>query len=144
MTRVATFMMGREITGRTYAEIGVPDAHHPISHHQRDPVKLEKLLKINEYHMTFFAEFLERLKDAEDEHGSLLDSSTIVYGAGMADSNSHYSRNLPILLAGDVAHRGYHLQYPEGTPLTNLHLSLLDKLGTPIESLGDSNGRLSI
>ena len=144
MTRVATFMMGREITGRTYAEIGVPDAHHPISHHQRDPVKLEKLLKINEYHMTFFAEFLERLKDAKDEHGSLLDSSTIVYGAGMADSNSHYSRNLPILLAGDVAHRGYHLQYPEGTPLTNLHLSMLDKLGTPIESVGDSNGRLSI
>ena len=94
--------------------------------------------------MTSFAEFIERLKNAEDEHGSLLDSSTIVYGAGMADSNSHYSRNLPILLAGDVAHRGYHLQYPEGTPLTNLHLSLLDKLGTPIESLGDSNGRLSI
>ena len=144
MTRVATFMMGREITGRTYAEIGVPDAHHPISHHQRDPVKLEKLLKINEYHVTFFAQFLERLKNAEDENGSLLDSSTIVYGAGMADSNSHYSRGLPILLAGDVAHPGYHLQYPEGTPLSNLHLSLLDKIGTPIESLGDSTGRLSI
>ena len=144
MTRVATFMMGREITGRTYAEIGVPDAHHPISHHQRDPVKLEKLLKINQYHMTFFAEFLERLRKSEDENGSMLDSSTIVYGAGMADSNSHYSRDLPILLAGNVAHGGYHLQYPENTPLTNLHLSLLDKLGTPIESLGDSTGRLSI
>ena len=95
MTRVATFMMGREITGRTYAEIGVPDAHHPISHHQRDPVKLEKLLKINEYHVTFFAEFLERLKNAEDENGSLLDSSTIVYGAGMADSNSHLLERSP-------------------------------------------------
>ena len=144
MTRVATFMMGREITGRTYAEIGVPDAHHPISHHQRDPVKLEKLLKINQYHMTFFAEFLDRLRSSEDANGSLLDSSMIVYGAGMADSNTHYSRDLPILLAGNVSHRGYHLQYPEATPLANLHLSLLDKLGTPIESLGNSNGRLSI
>ena len=144
MTRVATFMMGREITGRTYAEIGVPDAHHPISHHQRDPVKLEKLLKINQYHMTFFAEFLDRLRTSEDANGSLLDSSMIVYGAGMADSNSHYSRELPIVLAGNVAHGGYHLQYPEATPLSNMHLSLLDKLGTPIESLGDSTGRLSI
>ncbi|MDC0220266.1 DUF1552 domain-containing protein [Gammaproteobacteria bacterium] len=144
MTRVATFMMGREITGRTYAEIGVPDAHHPISHHQRDPVKLEKLLKINQYHMTFFAEFLDRLRTSEDANGSLLDSSMIVYGAGMADSNSHYSRELPIMLAGNVAHGGYHLQYPEATPLSNMHLGLLDKLGTPIESLGDSNGRLSI
>ena len=128
MTRVATFMMGREITGRTYAEIGVPDAHHPISHHQRDPVKLEKLLKINQYHMTFFAEFLDRLRTSEDANGSLLDSSMIVYGAGMADSNSHYSRELPIMLAGNVAHGGYHLQYPEATPLSNMHLSLLDKL----------------
>lgn len=144
MTRVATFMMGREITGRTYAEIGVPDAHHPISHHQRDPIKLEKLLKINQYHMTFFAEFLDRLRTSEDANGSLLDSSMIVYGAGMADSNSHYSRELPIMLAGNVAHGGYHLQYPEATPLSNMHLSLLDKLGTPIESLGDSTGRLSI
>ena len=144
MTRVATFMMGREITGRTYAEIGVPDAHHPISHHQRDPVKLEKLLKINQYHMTFFAEFLDRLRTSEDANGSLLDSSMIVYGAGMADSNSHYSRELPIMLAGNVAHGGYHLHYPEATPLSNMHLGLLDKLGTPIESLGDSTGRLSI
>ena len=144
MTRVATFMMGREITGRTYAEIGVPDAHHPISHHQRDPVKLEKLLKINQYHMTFFAEFLERLRTSEDANGSLLDSSMIVYGAGMADSNSHYSRELPIMLAGNVAYGGYHLQYPESTPLSNLHLSLLDKLGTPIETLGDSTGRLTV
>ncbi|NKB33011.1 MAG: DUF1552 domain-containing protein [Pseudomonadales bacterium] len=144
MTRVATFMMGREITGRTYAEIGVPDAHHPISHHQRDPVKLEKLLKINQYHMTFFAEFLERLRSSEDTEGSMLDSSMVLYGAGMADSNSHYSRDLPLLLAGNVRHGGYHLQYPDATPLSNLHLSLLDKLGTPIETLGDSTGRLSI
>ena len=94
--------------------------------------------------MTFFAEFLDRLRTSEDANGSLLDSSMIVYGAGMADSNSHYSRELPIMLAGNVAHGGYHLQYPEATPLSNMHLGLLDKLGTPIESLGDSTGRLSI
>ena len=145
LTRVATFMMGREITGRTYAEIGVPDAHHPISHHQRDPVKLEKLLKINQYHMQFFAEFLERLSSTPDGDGTLLDSSMIVYGAGMADSNSHYSGNLPILLAGGAAGTGgRHTQYAADTPLSNLHLSLLDKMGVPIESLGDATGRLPL
>jgi len=148
MTRVCTFMMGREITGRTYAEIGVPDAHHPISHHQRDPVKLEKLLKINQYHVTFFAEFLERLRTTPDVDGSLLDNSMIVYGAGMADSNAHYSGDLPILLAGAAAGStnkgGRHSQYPENTPLTNLHLTLLDKMGVPVESLGDSTGRLPV
>jgi hypothetical protein len=145
MTRVVTFMMGREITGRTYAEIGVPDAHHPISHHQRDPVKLEKLLKINQYHVTLFAEFLERMRSTPDGDGSLLDNSVIVYGAGMADSNSHYSRELPVLLAGGVVGEGgRHNKYPDGTPLSNLHLSLLDELGAPVDALGDSTGRLPL
>jgi hypothetical protein len=145
MTRVVTFMMGREITGRTYAEIGVPDAHHPISHHQRDPVKLEKLLKINQYHVTLFAEFLERLRSMPDGDGSVLDNSIILYGAGMADSNSHYSSELPILLAGGVAGvGGRHNQYPKGTPLSNLHLSLLDELGAPVDALGDATGRLPL
>ena len=142
LTRVATFMMGREITGRTYAEIGVPDAHHPISHHQRDPVKLEKLMKINLYHAELFAEFIARLNSTPDGDGTLLDHSMIVYGAGMADSNSHYSGNLPILLAGGAA--GRHMQHEPDTPLANLHLSLLDKMGVPIESLGDSTGRLPL
>ncbi len=143
MTRVVTFMMGREITGRTYAEIGIADAHHPISHHQRDPVKLEKLLKINQYHMTFFAKFLERLRSTTAGDGSLLDNSMIVYGAGMADSNSHWSSDLPVLLAGGAAVTGgRHTKYPENTPLSNLHLSLLDRMAVPIESLGDSTGRL--
>ena len=115
LTRVATFMMGREITGRTYAEIGVPDAHHPISHHQRNG------------------------------DGTLLDNSMIICGAGMADSNLHYSGNLPILLAGGAAGTGWrHTQYPEDTPLANLHLSLLDRMGVPIESLGDATGRLPL
>jgi hypothetical protein len=145
LTRVATFMMGREITGRTYAEIGVPDAHHPISHHQRDPVKLEKLMKINLYHAELFAEFIARLNSTPDGDGTLLDHSMIVYGAGMADSNSHYSGNLPILLAGGAAGTGgRHVQHEPETPLANLHLSLLDKMGVPIDTLGDSTGRLPL
>ncbi len=145
LTRVATFMMGREITGRTYAEIGVPDAHHPISHHQRDPVKLEKLRQINRYHAQLFTEFVQRLSSTPDGDGTLLDNSMIIYGAGMADSNAHYSGDLPILLAGGAAGTGgRHVQYDDNTPLANLHLSLLDKMGVPIESLGDSTGRLPL
>ena len=145
LTRVATFMMGREITGRTYAEIGVADAHHPISHHQKDPVKLEKLTKINQYHVQLFSRFLERLQATPDGDGTLLDHSMIVYGAGMADSNAHASQNLPILLAGGGAGTGgRHVRYPEETPLANLHLSLLDKLGVPADSLGHANGKLPL
>ena len=145
LTRVATFMMGREITGRTYAEIGVPDAHHPISHHQRDPAKLAKLTKINQYHVQLFSDFLARLAETPDGDGTLLDHSMIIYGAGMADSNAHASENLPILLAGGGAGTGgRHVRYSADTPLANLHLSLLDKLGVPAESLGHANGRLPL
>ena len=145
LTRVTTFMIGREITGRTYAEIGVPDAHHPISHHQRDPEKLAKLTKINQYHVRLFAEFLERLRSTPDGDGSLLDHVLIVYGAGMSESNSHRPQNLPILLVGGKAGTGgRHIKYAEGTPLANLHLSLLDQMGVPVETLGHSTGRLPI
>ncbi len=145
LTRVVTFMMGREITGRTYAEIGVADAHHPISHHQRDPVKLEKLTKINEYHVQLFSAFVDRLKNTEDGDGTLLDNSMIIYGAGMADSNAHGSEDLPILLAGGGAGTGgRHVRYDKGTPLANLHLSLLDRLGVPLDKLGHSTGRLPL
>ncbi len=145
LTRVTTFMMGREITGRTYAEIGIADAHHPISHHQKDPAKLAKLTKINQYHVELFSQFVDRLANTPDGDGTLLDHSMIVYGAGMADSNTHGSKNLPILLAGGAAGTGgRHIMYPEDTPLTNLHLSLLDKLGVPAETLGHSTGRLPL
>ena len=145
LSRVATFMMGREITGRTYAEIGIADAHHPISHHQKDPVKLEKLKRINEYHVQLFSAFIERLRSTPDGDGSLLDHSMIVYGAGMADSNSHGSRDLPILLAaGGAGTGGRHVRYPEETPLANLHMTLLDKMGVPVESLGHATGKLPL
>ena len=145
LTRVGTFMLGRELTGRTYAEIGVPDAHHPISHHQRDPEKLAKLTKINLYHVQLFAGFLERLRQTPDGDGSLLDHAMIVYGAGMADSNAHASDDLPVLLAGGGGGPGgRHVRYPADTPLANLHLTLLDRLGVPFESLGHATGPLPL
>jgi hypothetical protein len=146
LTRVTTFMLGREITGRTYAEIGVPDAHHPISHHQSDPEKFVKLTKINTYHVSLFAEFLEKLRATPDGDGSLLDHVTILYGAGMSDPNSHGSRNLPLALVGGGARAGgaRHIKYAEDTPLANLHLTLLDKMGVRIDRLGHSTGRLAV
>ena len=121
LTRVITFMMGREFSGRSYPEIGVPDAHHPMSHHQGDPEKLAKLTKINTYHATQFAYYLDRLRSTPDGDGSLLDHVTLVYGAGMSDSNAHSPDNLPILLLGGErrARRSAHQvpgQYSAGEP----------------------------
>jgi hypothetical protein len=145
LTRVITFMVGREFSGRTYPEIGVPDSHHPISHHQGDPEKLAKLVKINTYHATLFAYFLERLRATPDGDGTLLDHMTIIYGGGMSDSNAHDFRNLPILLVGGGAGQlkgGRHIRYPKDTPLANLHLTLMDKFGVRVDSMGDSTGEI--
>jgi hypothetical protein len=146
LTRVVTFMMGREITGRTYAEIGVPDAHHPISHHQSDREKFEKLTKINTYHVSLVAEFLDKLRATPDGDGSLLDHAAIIYGAGMADPNSHASKNLPITLigGGSGVKGGRHVKYAENTPLANLHLRLLDRMGVRIDTLGHGTERLPL
>ena len=145
LTRVTTFMLGREITGRTYAEIGVPDAHHPISHHQGDPDKFVKITKINTYHVTLFAEFLEKLRATSDGDGSLLDHVQIIYGAGMSDPNSHGSKNLPIALVGGgaIATGGRHVRCSDDTPLANLHLTLMDRMGVQTDRLGHSTGRLA-
>jgi Protein of unknown function (DUF1552) len=147
VTRVGTFMIGREFSGRTYPEIGVPDAHHPISHHQRDPVRMDKCAKINRYHAELFAYFLQRMKDTPDGDGTLLDHVAIVYGAGMSEGNGHVPHNIPLVLAGGGAGRltgGRHVQYPKGTPLANFHLALLDMLGVPADTLGNSTGRVSL
>jgi hypothetical protein len=147
VTRVVTYMIGREFSGRTYPEIGVPDAHHPISHHQRDPVRMEKCAKINHYHVQLFAYFLEKMQNTPDGDGSLLDHSAILYGAGMSEGNGHVPRNLPILLAGGAngqLRSGRHIKYAEGTPLANFHLSLLDKLGVRVESHGNSTGPVNL
>jgi hypothetical protein len=147
VTRVGTFMIGREFSGRTYPEIGVPDAHHPISHHQRDPLRMEKCAKINRYHAELFAYYLTRMKETPDGEGTLLDHTAIVYGAGMSEGNGHVPENLPIVLAGGAngaLSGGRHIKFAKGTPLANFHLTLLDLLGVPVDKHGNSTGRVSL
>jgi hypothetical protein len=144
LTRVITFMVGREFSGRQYPEIGVPDAHHPISHHMGDAGKIANVAKINVYHAQTFAYYLEKLRATPDGDGSLLDHMTVMYGAGMSDSNAHDPMNLPVLLAGGGAGNlkgGRHIKYPKDTPLADLHLTLMDHMGAHLDGIGDSTGK---
>ncbi len=146
LTRVITFMYGREQTGRPYPQIGVPEPHHPITHHQGDPVKMEKCAKIQRYHIGLFAEYLEKLRNTPDGDGSLLDHSMLLFGSGISNSDRHSHGPLPTFVVGGgggTLKGGQHLIYPEHTPLTNLQLTLLNKLGVPAEKLGDSTGQFS-
>jgi len=145
ITRVTTFQLARETSNRTYPEIGVSDPHHPLSHHGNDPEKIARIAKINAFHVSLFAEFLEKMKATPDIDGSLLDNSLFLYGSGMGNPNVHDHSNLPILVAGGAAcgmKGGRHIRYDEPTPLANLHLTLLDKAGVNLDSFGDSNGKL--
>ncbi len=145
LTRVITCMLAPELSSRAYPEIGVAEPHHAISHHQNKPENLAQLTRINTYHTQLFSYFLEKLQSTPDGDGSLLDHLTIVYGRGMADSNAHTPMGLPLLLAGGGAGQlagGRHVRYPDGTPLTNLYVSLLGKVGVPVETIGDSTGKL--
>lgn len=147
VTRVTTFMIGREFSGRTYPEIGVPDAHHPISHHLRDPIRMEKCAKINHYHVSLFSEFIEKLRATPDGDGTLLDHVAIVYGAGMSEGNGHVPTNLPILVVGGANGRiagGRYTKFANGTPLANFHLSMLDRFGVRIDQHGNSTGPLTL
>jgi hypothetical protein len=147
LTRVSTFMMGREVSSRTYTEIGIPDAHHPLSHHEYDPERIAMMAKINAYHASLFAGYLAKLRATPDGDGSLLDNMMILYGCGMSDSNAHSPLNLPVLLLGGSGGQlegGRHLKY-EGDPLMpNLLVTLTEKLGVPVERLGKSDGTLSV
>jgi hypothetical protein len=146
LTRVITFMIGKELSARTYPELGVPDPHHPLSHHQNDPAKLAKLTRINVFHLGLFTYYLEKLRSTPDGDSNLLDQLLLVYGSGMGDSNLHDPRDLPILLAGGGTGRlegGRHLRYAKGTPLTNMYLTVLNKLGVPVERIGDSTGAIA-
>ena len=146
LTRVITFMIGREFSGRTYPEIGVPEAHHPLSHHQEDPVKIASMATVNTYHTTLLAYYLEKLNATADGDGSLLDHLVLMYGAGMSNSNAHDYHNLPVLFAGGGAGQlkgGRHLKYVDGT-WANLLVSVMEKLGVPIEQIGNSTGKLDI
>jgi len=146
LTRVTTFMLGRELSGRSYPEVDVRDAHHPTSHHQGDPEKLRKLARINQHHSAQFGYFLSRLAATPEGAGSLLDSCTLLFGAGMSDGNSHSPDDLPVVLAGGGAGRwtgGRHLRVPAGTLIGNLHATLLPKLGVPATAFGNSTGVLT-
>jgi hypothetical protein len=143
VTRVITFQLARETSTRTYPEIGVPDPHHPTTHHNNDPEKLAKVAKINAFHVSLFAYFLEKLKATPDGNGSLLDHSIYLYGSGMGNPNLHDHVNLPILVAGGAAgnHQGgRHIRYTEPAPLANLHLTLLEKAGVHLDAFADSRG----
>ena len=146
LTRVITFMYGREQSARTYPQLGVPDPHHQITHHANDPEKLEKCTKIQVHHVTLFANYLEKLQNIPDGDGSLLDSMVILFGSGLSNSDRHTHGPLPTVVVGgrlSAIKGGRHLVYPEGTPLTNLHVTLLDKVGVPVDRFGDSNGKFT-
>lgn len=143
ITRVVSFQLAREASTRTYPEIGVSDPHHPITHHGNDPEKLAKVAKINRYHVSLFADFLKSLADTPEGDGSLLDHTLYMYGSGMGDSDAHDHTNLPILVAGGAAGKmrgGRHLTFDKPEPLSNLHLTLLNHVGVPLESFADSDG----
>jgi hypothetical protein len=150
LTRVMTFMMGPEQSNRAFPEIGVPDVHHGISHHQSDPEKLEKLYKVNVYHMQLLAYYLNKLKDTPEGAGTLLDQTLVMFACSMSDSNDHLLQNLPVVLAGgrpEQVKHGLHMRVPDATPISNLYWTLLEKLGVPLENFGNSEakfGRISL
>jgi hypothetical protein len=148
MTRVCSFMIGHEMGGRAYPEVGFGDAHHSVTHHQGDPDKIEKVKKIDRFLTELLAYHIDKLRATPDGDGSLLDHSLTLYGGSISDGNLHLYTNLPVLLFGGGAagvQGGRHIRYPRGTPLNNLFLTMLDKAGVaPIDRLGDSTGRLQL
>jgi hypothetical protein len=145
ITRVITFQLARETSNRTYREIGVTDPHHPLTHHGNDPEKIAKVAIINQFHVSLFAEFLAKMAATPEGDGSLLDHSLYLYGSGMGNPNLHDHQNLPIIVAGGAAGRmrgGRHLKFEKPTPLANLHLTLLNKVGVDVDSFADSQGHV--
>jgi len=145
VTRVITFQLARETSNRSYTEIGVPDPHHPLTHHGNDPAKVARMAKINAFHVSLFAYYLEKMKATREGDGTLLDHSLILYGSGMGDPNVHDHINLPVLVAGGAARTepgARHVKYPQPTPLANLHLTLLERVGVRMDVFADSKGRV--
>jgi hypothetical protein len=146
ITRVVTFQLARETSNRTYPEIGVNDPHHPLTHHGNNPEKIAKVAKINQFHVSLFAEFLQKLQATSEGGESLLDHVLYLYGSGMGNPNVHDHVNLPIIVAGGTAGKmrgGRHIKFKEPTPLANLHLTLLDKVGVRLDSFADSDGKIN-
>jgi Protein of unknown function (DUF1552) len=150
ITRISTLMIGREGSMRVYPEIGIPDPHHPLTHHRNNQDWIEKIIQINCLHTELFAYFLGKLRSTQDGDGTLLDHSMIVYGSGLSDGNRHEHEDLPVLLAGRGDNSsgqakfkpGRHIVYPKGTPMTNLYMTLLDRMGVRPEKIGDSTGKV--
>jgi hypothetical protein len=146
ITRVITFQLARETSNRTYTELGISEPHHPLTHHGNDPDKIAKVAQINRFHVSLFAEFLQKLEATREGNGSLLDHVLYLYGSGMGNPNVHDHVNLPIIVAGGAAGNmrgGRHLRHTEPTPLANLHLTLLDKVGVRLDSFADSSGKVN-
>jgi hypothetical protein len=147
ITRVTSFMMARENIDRSYDEIGLPEAHHSMSHHGNNPEKIAVFSKLNTYHVETLAYFLNKLRATPDGDGTLLDHSIVLYGSGMSDGNTHNNYNVPVVVVGGRGQQmkgNRHLTYPKGTPLANLSLSLMDKFGVNLEKFGDSTGELDL
>jgi hypothetical protein len=147
LTRVITFMFGRELSGRPYPQIGVPDAHHPLSHHNDRPDLVEKMSKINVYHVQLFSKYVAKLRATREGDGTLLDTATILYGSGLSNSTWHSGISLPLAVLGGGAgrlHGGQHIKYEGGPGMANLLLTLMDKLDMPLERVGASTGRLDL
>lgn len=145
LTRVGTFMLAKEVSGRAYPEIGVSDSHHPLSHHQDEAAKLERLHKVNEYHFQQFAHLVTRLAAIPEGDGTLLDHTALMYGTGISDSNTHFHDDLPVAVVGGQAagiKGGRYVRHAQGTPIANLYVALLDRLGVHVDSFGDSTGRV--
>jgi hypothetical protein len=145
ITRVITFQLARETSNRSYTEIGVSDPHHPTSHHGGDPEKVAKIAKINQFHVSLFAYYLEKLGSISEGNGTILDNSLILYGSGMGNPNIHNHVDLPIVVAGGAAGKvrgGRHIKYAEPAPLANLHLTMLDAVGVRLDSFQDSTGKI--
>jgi hypothetical protein len=144
-TRIATFMLAHDGSNRSFPEIGVPDAHHNISHHQNNPERLEKIAKIDNFYVQQLAYFLQRMKDTKEGNQNLLDSSMVVYGGGISDGNTHDHDRLPVILAGrgnGTLNPGRHVNLADKVPMTNLYLAMLERMGVKAERMGDSNGVL--
>jgi Protein of unknown function (DUF1552) len=145
ITRVFTFMMSRELSQRTYPQIGVTEQHHSVSHHQNNPAKMAQVVKINTYYAGMYAKFLEKLRSTPDGDGSLLDHSLIIYGAGMADSNMHATDPLPLIAIGGGVGTGHrHIQLPTRTPVGDFWLNVAEKFGKPMDRFGDSTGKTDV
>jgi hypothetical protein len=145
-TRIFSMILAREVSNRSYPQIGVPEQHHPVSHHRNDPGLIEKKTKIDAYHVSFLAYLAAKMQATPEGDGTLLDQSLLMYGGGMGDGNLHRHNDLPCVLVGGLGGRlkvGQHVAYPSGTPMTNLLVSLLDKVGVPVDALGDSTGHLT-